>query len=186
MTSIRSTSAAAGVGCSLLASALFGLLYYFASVLAWLGSLQGYGWRILGTFPLLTAFLLLLGHEPQILAQCSWMMDHPKLWLLLPLSLLLLSVQLWLFIWAPIHGHALDVSLGYFLLPLALFGLLSYVEPMLLVSVAFLLGERIDAQRWPTYAPIWMAVVLLCIEAARHVLSARQSLTRMPAQGRSS
>src|SRR5690606_15392452 len=27
---------------------------------------------------------------------------------------------LWLFMWAPINGHGLDVSLGYFLLPLTL------------------------------------------------------------------
>jgi chloramphenicol-sensitive protein RarD len=30
----------------------------------------------------------------------------------------LLGIQLWLFVWAPLHQRAIDVSLGYFLLPL--------------------------------------------------------------------
>ncbi|MBB1033506.1 hypothetical protein G6031_03775 [Dietzia sp. CQ4] len=29
-------------------------------------------------------------------------------------------MQLWLFYWAPLHGHALGASLGFLLLPLAL------------------------------------------------------------------
>ena len=32
----------------------------------------------------------------------------------------MLGVQLWLFLWAPLHGRALPVSLGYFLLPLVM------------------------------------------------------------------
>lgn len=32
----------------------------------------------------------------------------------------LVGVQLWLFSWAPLHGHALDASLGFLLLPLAI------------------------------------------------------------------
>lgn len=31
-----------------------------------------------------------------------------------------MGVQLWLFLWAPLHGKALEVSLGYFLLPLTM------------------------------------------------------------------
>ncbi|WP_373848775.1 MFS transporter, partial [Achromobacter insuavis] len=43
---------------------------------------------------------------------------HHALYLLL--SAAMLGVQLWLFMWAPLHGRALLVSLGYFLLPLVL------------------------------------------------------------------
>jgi chloramphenicol-sensitive protein RarD len=32
----------------------------------------------------------------------------------------LLGVQLWLFMWAPLNGRSLDVSVGYFLLPLTM------------------------------------------------------------------
>src|SRR5690606_27256407 len=40
-------------------------------------------------------------------------------------------------------------------LNLALFGLLSYVEPVLLVMVALLLGESIAPDQWLTYGAIW-------------------------------
>jgi len=41
---------------------------------------------------------------------------------------------------------------------------LGYVEPVLLVLVALLLGERIAEDQWLTYAPIWLAVGLLATE----------------------
>src|SRR5690606_15042219 len=43
-----------------------------------------------------------------------------RLWLLLPLSSALIGAQLWLFVWAPLHQKAMDVSMGYFLLPLVM------------------------------------------------------------------
>lgn len=60
------------------------------------------------------------------------------------------------------------------LLPFSLFGLLSYVEPVLLVGVALLLGETIGADQWLTYLPIWGAVVVLVIEGFKHLLRHRR------------
>lgn len=51
-------------------------------------------------------------------------------------------------------------------LNLSLFGLLVYVEPVLLVLVAIMLGETIAPTEWPTYIAIWFAVVVLTIEGA--------------------
>ena len=59
------------------------------------------------------------------------------------------------------------------LLPLVLFGLLSYLEPVLLTFASMLLGERIAADEWWTYVPIWMAVVILTIEGALRILKQR-------------
>eukprot|EP01035_Chromulina_nebulosa_P003109 gene3109-4246_t len=50
------------------------------------------------------------------------------------------------------------------MLPFSLFGLLGYVEPVLLVVVAFLIGESIAKQEWPTYIAIWLALSLLAVE----------------------
>lgn len=47
------------------------------------------------------------------------------------------------------------------MLSLSLFGLLSYVEPALLLVAAILLGERIPAGEWFTYGAIWAAVLVL-------------------------
>ncbi len=47
------------------------------------------------------------------------------------------------------------------MLPMALFGILGYVEPVLIVAVAvLLLGESLSAQQLGTYGPIWVAVAL--------------------------
>lgn len=58
------------------------------------------------------------------------------------------------------------------MLPFSLFGLLSYVEPVLLVGVALLLGETIGPDQWLTYLPIWAAVLVL--EGFKHLLRQRR------------
>lgn len=60
-------------------------------------------------------------------------------------------------------------------LNLSLFGLLVYVEPVLLVVVAVLLGETIAEGEWPTYIAIWLAVVVLIIEGGLSVKKSRIS-----------
>jgi chloramphenicol-sensitive protein RarD len=56
------------------------------------------------------------------------------------------------------------------LLPVALFGILGYVEPILLVLVSItLLGETLSAAQLATYIPIWIAVVLTALHSMRIV-----------------
>ena len=62
------------------------------------------------------------------------------------------------------------------LLPLGLFGLLSYVEPVLLALVAFLLGESIEPGQWWTYGPIFAAVVCLVVESTWRVMRSGQKV----------
>ena len=107
-----------GLAASLLASVLFGALYYLAPLLAPLDGEQIFGWRVLMTLPFASALLLWRGQAGtlrQLLAQAR---TEAALAGLLLLSAALLGVQLWLFLWAPLQGRALPVSLGYFLLPL--------------------------------------------------------------------
>ncbi len=281
-----------GLAASVAASVLFGALYYLAPLLAPLDGEQIFGWRVLCTLPFTTVLLLAQGQWPRVrlLALRAW--RQPLLALGLAGSAAMLGVQLWLFLWAPLHGRALPVSLGYFLLPLVmvlagrvlyrerlsrlqwlatllaaagvahevlraggmswetwlvalgytvyfvarrrmrtdhlgghwldmlllvpaalwfvlrapsslplvadnahlwalvpvlgvvsavalalymaasrllplgLFGLLSYVEPVLLALVALLLGESIGAAQWPTYGPIFAAVAVLVVDGA--------------------
>lgn len=282
-----------GVASSLGASVLFATLYYYTTLLEPLNGQQVYGWRILLTAPCLALLLLGFGRWGEVRQILARLPVEPRLWLALPLSSALVGLQLWLFMWAPINGHGLDVSLGYFLLPLtlvltgrllfgeaisrlqrlaclfaavgvgnelllasslswpvlavalgypcyfalrrwvgtanlgglwldlvislpvaatfaladtdtlrllvdrplmlllilglgalsavalalmiiagkrlnlALFGLLSYVEPVLLVVVALLLGESIARDQWLTYGAIWLAIVVLVVEGMR-------------------
>lgn len=61
------------------------------------------------------------------------------------------------------------------LLAFSLFGLLSYVEPVLLLGVALLLGESIGPGEWLTYIPIWLAVMVLVFEGFKHLVRQRRA-----------
>ncbi|MFJ3485799.1 EamA family transporter RarD [Pseudomonas sp. NPDC090202] len=293
-----------GVALSVMASCLFAVMYYYTSLLKPLSGEEIFGWRMLLTLPCVTAFMLWSGDWKLARQLAARIRQKPALLLALALSSALMSVQLWLFMWAPLHGRSLQVSLGYFLLPLTMillgrlvygehlsylqkvaaccalvgvgnellrlgsiswetllvclgyplyfvlrrrlktdhlgglwwdmllvlpvaltfifkgdpsvfettpklyalvpilgaisasalvsyifasrllafsvFGLLSYVEPVLLVGVSLLLGESIQRDEWMTYGPIWLAVMVLVTEGGKHVLRQRR---RMSVQG---
>ncbi len=52
-------------------------------------------------------------------------------------------------------------------LPLSLFGLLGYVEPVLLVVVSLMLGEILGWRAMLTYGPILLALVFLAVDGRR-------------------
>ncbi|MCJ2376911.1 EamA family transporter RarD [Vibrio sp. ZSDZ34] len=52
-------------------------------------------------------------------------------------------------------------------LPMSIFGLLGYVEPMLVFIVGLLLGERVEANEWPTYVLIMLALIVLALDGIR-------------------
>lgn len=60
------------------------------------------------------------------------------------------------------------------LLTLSVFGLLSYLEPALLVVASILNGEQITGSEWYIYIMIWLAVLLLVIGGTVSALHARR------------
>lgn len=109
-----------GIAASVLASVLFGAIYYLPPLLAPLDGEQIFGWRIVFSLPFTTALMLWRGNGGRAAdllarARVSWTYG-----VLLMVCAALLGLQLWLFMWAPLHGRALQVSLGYFLLPLTM------------------------------------------------------------------
>lgn len=290
-----------GVVLSVLASVLFAVMYYFTSLLTPLSGLEIFGWRMLLTVPCMTVFMVVSGEWRRVWDLLRLVAGKPLLIGGMLVSSALLGVQLWLFMWAPLNGRSLDVSLGYFLLPLtmvltgrlvygeqlsrlqkiavffaaagvlnelyqvggfswatlvviigypiyfvlrkrlasdhlgglwldmalmlpvalwfvqsgeqgfavmdahkglyalipllglisasalvcyiiasrllafSLFGLLSYVEPVLLLGVALLLGESIGPGEWLTYIPIWLAVMVLVFEGFKHLVRQRRA-----------
>lgn len=289
-----------GIAYSVLASVTFGVLYFYTQLLGAFDSEQTFGWRIIATLPVLTLFMWFSGDLSHIKHIFKRIVAQPSLLLLLITTSVLTSAQLWLFLWAPMHGRGLQVSLGYFLLPLVLvlagsilygeklsklqyvavllaafgvghevwrlgsiawetafvalgyaayfilrkkiqtdnlggfwwdlllilpvaifftqtgdtpylkfleypslilvvmglgllsaiglgsyilasrylpliiFGLLGYLEPVLLALVSLLIGEKIGADEWLTYIPIWLAVLVLVIEGAMHLYQQRK------------
>lgn len=289
-----------GIALSVLASVVFGVLYIFTPLLQPLDSEQTFAWRMLATIPFLTAFMWWSGDLSHITQIFKRILKQPAFLIWLIISSLLCTTQLWLFLWGPINGRGLQVSLGYFLLPLVMvlvgcvlykeklsrwqmaavalailgvgheiwrigsiawetvyvalayplyffmrrkfqtdhlggfwwdlfiilpvaiylgfihsdsmqlilnaqhlifavlglgflsalglgsyilasrylpfiiFGLLSYLEPVLLAFASMALGERVEAGEWLTYLPIWLAVVLLVIEGILHIIEQRK------------
>lgn len=54
------------------------------------------------------------------------------------------------------------------LLPVSLFGLLSYLEPAVIFAVAVaLLGEFVPVEQWLTYGFIWLATAIICIDSVK-------------------
>nr|WP_246208374.1 EamA family transporter RarD [Pseudomonas karstica] len=102
------------------ASFLFGVLYYFTSLLEPLNGQQIFGWRMLISLPFMTLLLCLSGDWKWVPMIYKRLRDRPALLPFVVLTSALVGVQLWIFMWAPLNGHGLDVSLGYFLLPLTM------------------------------------------------------------------
>lgn len=111
-----------GVIASLVASFLFGVIFFAAGVLR--ASPEAIvAWRVVMTCACYGS-LLLLPSARRLLRE-FWQAVSRRWWI--PLVFLVQSalagLQLWLFAWTPVHGHALDASLGYLLLPIALVAL---------------------------------------------------------------
>lgn len=117
-----------GLIASVSASILFGVLYYLAPALMPLDGEQIFGWRVLCTLPFTTALLLWRGDTIKVLLMFKRVWRKPTFALALLFSAAMLGGQLWLFLWAPLHGRALPVSLGYFLLPMVLAGRVMFGE----------------------------------------------------------
>ncbi len=121
-----------GIVLSVSASCLFAIMYFYTSLLEPLNGEDIFGWRMLLTAPCMTVFMLLSGDWKLVLAICAQIRRKPLLVPQLLLSAALLGVQMWIFLWAPLNGHSLNVSLGYFLLPLTmvLTGRIAYGEKL--------------------------------------------------------
>lgn len=121
-----------GIALSVSASTLFALMSVYAKLLTPLTGLDIFAWRVIWTVPGAFALIALRSRLPQLKALSMRVIREPRTALLLAVSAALLGAQLWVFLWAPLHGRMLEVSLGYFLLPLTmvLLGRFYYHERM--------------------------------------------------------
>lgn len=140
-----------GVILSVMASFTFGVLYFYTQLLSQLDSEQTFGWRIIATLPFLTLFMWWSGDLAYIKNIYQRIWAKPSLLLLLITTSILTSVQLWLFLWGPMHGRGLQVSLGYFLLPL-----------VLVLAGSVLYGEKISKFQW-------VAIILAVIGVSHEI-----------------
>ncbi len=145
---------ARGVASSLVASAMFGAMFLVSGLLD-ASAESMFGWRMLVTG---ACFLIALLWAPgrAALADLVALLRH-RWWtpLVLLCTAALVGVQMWLFAWSPMHGHGLDASLGYLLLPI-----------VLVLSGRFVFHERVTRMQW------WAVAVAVVAVAIKIVFSA--------------
>lgn len=126
-----------GLLISLCSSVTFALFTLVAAQLAPLTGLQIWGWRILMTVPGLLLALVVVGRFYWFTDEFFRLKANPRLLLVYLFTGPMVGAQMWLFGWAPQNGYTLQVSLGYFLLPLV----------MVLLG-RFLFGEHMSVLAW--------------------------------------
>ena len=119
-----------GVLFSLTASFLFGCLYYLAIHLRPLAGESVFGIRMVLTLPCLFLALLLFKKWNEFSLFLQRLKREPKLFLVIFITSAIVGGQMWLFLWAPNSGKAIEVSMGYLLMPIVMvaFGKIFYKE----------------------------------------------------------
>ncbi|WP_439258346.1 EamA family transporter RarD [Lonepinella sp. BR2271] len=137
-----------GVIFSVTASLLFGVIYYLSTVLQPMAGDVLLGWRTLVTLPFLLVMLYVI-KQHQVFGQfLIQLKNQPHLWLVLLVTSANMGIQMWLFLWAPVNTRAIEVSMGYLLMPLI----------MVLIG-RFLYKERISKIK--AYAVLFAAIGVL-------------------------
>lgn len=129
-----------GILCCMSANFLFGLGYYFAILLRPLSGESMFGYRIFVLAPFILLAIILFKQAGKFSELLQKIRQNPPLVLLIALLAFIQGFQLWLFLWAPNNGQAIEVSIGYLLLPI----------------VAVALGKIVFKERFTTLK--WLAV----------------------------
>lgn len=108
-----------GTLASVSSSFLFSMMFLFGLFMLPLTGTQVASWRVL--MMLLSLVLLVsLTKQWQHVFDYLKTLKTPKDWVVFILPTPILGGQIWLFMWGPVNGYGLDVTLGYFLLPLVM------------------------------------------------------------------
>jgi chloramphenicol-sensitive protein RarD len=141
---------AKGILLSITACTLFALMPAYVQLLKPFSGYVVAGQRIIWSAILLFIFLVLSGKLKTSLAPLKNGRSIPGLML----GSFLIGAQWWVFVWAPLNGHTLDVSLGYFLLPII----------MVLIGSLFF-KEKLRPLQWLAVALASIGVILMIIQS---------------------
>lgn len=128
MATSSSSVSSIGLAYSILASLIFGLTPWYIQFLTPLSGTVLFWSRIVFSFLAVAIMIVALGKFSQV----KTLFSQPKNLLWLSAATGLACIQWWLFVWAPVNNLTAELSLGYFLLPLALVmtGRLLYKEKL--------------------------------------------------------
>lgn len=109
-----------GVITSVVSSLAFAIFSYLAALVTPLSSVDVWAWRIVITIPGILLALTLTNRLFWFTGEAKRIVHTPKKLLSYGFTAPMLAIQMWLFGWAPQSGYTLDLTLGYFLLPLVM------------------------------------------------------------------
>lgn len=126
-----------GILFSVTASVLFGVVYFLSTVLQPIEGTQLFGIRTLVTLPFVLFAMVLLHKKKEFIAYLKRLKNQPHLLALVAFGGLNMGSQMWLFLYAPVSGKAIEVSIGYLLMPLVmvLFGRLFFRERLTTIKL---------------------------------------------------
>ena len=102
-----------GILISLLASLLFGYMYYFSTLLKPLSGTDIFGYRMLFTFPFVALSVIMFKQKQALTEHLKRIKKKPLFALSYIICGALMGYQMWLFLWAPNNGSSLIVSFVY-------------------------------------------------------------------------
>lgn len=162
---MTSTDVAKGLTLSLIASALFACLTAYAVLLYPLNGQEIFAWRIFWTMPAALLLICIYKRLPAFMNALLAVFSSPSKIATFALLAGLLGLQMWVFLWAPLNGYLLDVSLGYFLLPIALVlvGRFFYKEKLDIFQKLSVLFACIGIAHeiWLTRALSWVVMLIV-------------------------
>lgn len=148
---VEQRSSPRGVIFSLLASAIFAGMFYVSTLVTSSAEVV-FAARVLLTVVCYAAALLHPAARSGV--ALLWRRLRARWWM--PLLSILLTViagvQLWLFMWAPMHGYGLDVALGFLLLPISL-----------VLAGRFVMKAHVSRMQWLVVGMAAVAVVVKLI-----------------------
>ncbi|MFC2747826.1 MAG: EamA family transporter RarD, partial [Campylobacter concisus] len=109
---------------------LFNCIYYMSVLMNPISTQALFGYRMIFTLPIVIAAIFLLRQQRNFKFMLLKIKLKPKILLILFITSLLSSFQMWLYLWAPSNGSALKVSIGYLIMPIvmAIFGRIFFKE----------------------------------------------------------
>lgn len=153
-----------GILASVFASVMFGTMYYMVTLMQPLTAQDVFAWRMTLTGPLVCVLITLTKDWPQIAAALRDIRRRPGVMLIHLVNAANVAGQMWVFLWAPLHGKALEASLGYFLMPLVmvLIGRVFYRECMSTwqITATILAGIGVAHELWRVGSVSWIVLYI--------------------------
>lgn len=153
-----------GILASVLASVMFAAIYYIVTLMKPLTAQDIFAWRMTLTGPMVSGMAYLAKDWPEIRRAVQDVKRRPGVLLVYVINAANVAGQMWVFMWAPLHGKALEASLGYFLMPLVmvLVGRLAYKEPLgpLRIAASVLAAIGVAHELWRVGTVSWIVLYI--------------------------